>query len=65
MAVLAEAISVIVRRDAITARFSGGWRQFLAIFPIARCVPMKTSPEWDLCPRLILRHWSDALKMAV
>ena len=33
MAVLVEAISVIVRRDAITARFSGGWRQFLAIVP--------------------------------
>ena len=33
MAVLVEAISVIVRRDAIAARFSGGWRQFLAIVP--------------------------------
>ena len=33
MAVLVEAISVIVRRDAITARFSGGWHQFLAIVP--------------------------------
>ena len=33
MAVLVEAISVIVRRDAITARFSGGWRQVLAIVP--------------------------------
>lgn len=33
MAVLVEAISVIVRRDAINARFSGGWRQFLAIVP--------------------------------
>ena len=33
MAVLVEAISVIVRRDAISARFSGGWRQFLAIVP--------------------------------
>jgi len=33
MAVLVEAISIIVRRDAINARFSGGWRQFLAIVP--------------------------------
>lgn len=33
MAVLVEAISVIVRRDAIAERFSGGWRQFLAIVP--------------------------------
>lgn len=33
MAVLVEAISVIVRRDAIAARFSGGWRQFLATVP--------------------------------
>lgn len=33
MAVLVEAISVIVRRDAIDARFPGGWRQFLAIVP--------------------------------
>ena len=33
MAVLVEAISVIVRRDAIAARLSGGWRQFLAIVP--------------------------------
>lgn len=33
MAVLVEAISVIVRRDAINARFSGGWRQFLATVP--------------------------------
>ncbi len=33
MAVLVEAISVIVRRDAVNARFSGGWREFLAIVP--------------------------------
>jgi len=33
MAVLVEAISVIVRRDAIAARFAGGWRQFLTIVP--------------------------------
>lgn len=33
MAVLVEAISIIVRRDAIAARFSGGWHQFLAIVP--------------------------------
>ncbi len=33
MAVLVEAISVIVRRDAINARFSGGWHQFLSIVP--------------------------------
>ncbi len=33
MAVLVEAISVIVRRDAVNARFSGGWREFLVIVP--------------------------------
>ncbi len=33
MAVLVEAISVIVRRDAVNLRFSGGWREFLAIVP--------------------------------
>ena len=33
MAVLVEAISVIVRRDAVNARFSGGWRGFLACVP--------------------------------
>ena len=33
MAVLIEAISAVVRRDAIDARFSGGWHQFLAIVP--------------------------------
>ncbi len=33
MAVLVEAISVIVRRDAIATRFCGGWRQFLTIVP--------------------------------
>lgn len=31
MAVLVEGISVIVRRDAINAWFSGGWHQFLSI----------------------------------
>lgn len=36
MAVLVEAISVIVRRDAINARFSGGWSEFL------NCVPNST-----------------------
>lgn len=30
MAVLVEAISVIVRRDAIQARFAGGWNGFFA-----------------------------------
>ena len=33
MAVLVEAISVIVRRDAIDARFSGGWSEFLNAIP--------------------------------
>jgi len=33
MAVLVEAISVIVRREAIAERFSGGWQRFLAIVP--------------------------------
>jgi uncharacterized protein YdhG (YjbR/CyaY superfamily) len=33
MAVLVEAISVIVRRDAIDARFCGGWREFLEAIP--------------------------------
>lgn len=33
MAVLVEAISVIVRRNAITERFSGGWRRFIATVP--------------------------------
>ena len=33
MAVLVEAISVIVRRDAIDRRFSGGWREFLNAVP--------------------------------
>jgi uncharacterized protein YdhG (YjbR/CyaY superfamily) len=33
MAVLVEAISVIVRRDAIDARFSGGWRAFIEAIP--------------------------------
>ena len=28
MAVLVEAISVIVQRDAIEKRFHGGWREF-------------------------------------
>jgi len=35
MAVLVEAISVVVRRDAIDTRFSGGWRQFVSIVPNA------------------------------
>jgi hypothetical protein len=33
MAVLVEAISVIVRRDAITSRFPGGWSAFVDIVP--------------------------------
>lgn len=33
MAVLVEGISVIVRRDAIDARYSGGWRRFLSTVP--------------------------------
>ena len=33
MAVLVEAISVVVRRDAIGARYPGGWRGFLSIVP--------------------------------
>lgn len=33
MAVLVEAISVIVRRDAINSRFLGGWRRFLSLVP--------------------------------
>ena len=33
MAVLVEAISVVVRRDAIDSRLSGGWRNFLDIVP--------------------------------
>lgn len=33
MAVLVEAISVIVRRDAINKRFTGGWRGFLNVVP--------------------------------
>jgi hypothetical protein len=36
MAVLVEAISVVVRLDAIKSRFAGGWREFLA------CVPNST-----------------------
>lgn len=39
MAVLVEAISVIVRRDAVRARFAGGWREFLTCVPnITLCV---------------------------
>ena len=33
MAVLVEAISVIVRRDAIDSRFRGGWREFEKVVP--------------------------------
>ena len=33
MAVLVEAISVIVRRDSIEDRLSGGWREFVASVP--------------------------------
>ena len=33
MAVLVEAISVIVRRDAIDKRFQGGWREFENVVP--------------------------------
>ncbi|MGA2404742.1 MAG: hypothetical protein ABSG91_24080 [Syntrophobacteraceae bacterium] len=33
MAVLVEAISVIVRRDAINKRFSGGWHRFESTVP--------------------------------
>lgn len=33
MAVLVEAISVIVRRDAITRSFAGGWRAFYLAVP--------------------------------
>lgn len=33
MAVLVEAISVVVRRDAIDDRYSGGWREFLNCIP--------------------------------
>lgn len=36
MAVLVEAISVIVRREAVKTRFAGGWREFLT------CVPNST-----------------------
>ena len=35
MAVLVEAISVIVRRDAIDSRFPGGWRRFVDAIPNA------------------------------
>jgi hypothetical protein len=35
MAVLVEAISVIVRRDSIDRRFIGGWNAFLKIIPNA------------------------------
>ena len=35
MAVLVEAISVVVRRDAINARYPGGWDGFLGIVPNA------------------------------
>src|SRR5262245_36984742 len=33
MAVLVEGISVIVRRDSVEARYSGGWDQFVADVP--------------------------------
>jgi len=33
MAVLVEALSVIVRRDAIAVRFRGGWSSFFSIIP--------------------------------
>ena len=33
MAVLVEATSVVVRRDAINAKFSGGWQAFLGYVP--------------------------------
>ena len=33
MAVLVEGISVIVRRDSVVARYSGGWDQFVADAP--------------------------------
>jgi len=32
--VLVEAVSVIVRRDAIEARFNGGWSAFCRAVPI-------------------------------
>lgn len=35
MAVLVEAFSVIVRRDAIAQRFKGGWKAFLDVIPNA------------------------------
>jgi hypothetical protein len=35
MAILVEGISVIVRRDAIEARFAGRWHRFLGIIPNA------------------------------
>lgn len=35
MAVLVEAISVIVRRDAINQRFAGGWEAFVECVPNA------------------------------
>lgn len=35
MAVLVEALSVIVRRDAIDSRFQGGWRRFVDAVPNA------------------------------
>lgn len=33
MAVLVEAISVIVRRDAIRGKYPGGWQGFVAAVP--------------------------------
>lgn len=33
MAVLVEALSVIVRRDAVESRFNGGWSGFLSVIP--------------------------------
>jgi len=46
MAVLVEAISVVVRRDAIDRSFGGGWRAFVS------CVPNTTLSTDDQLARV-------------
>lgn len=54
MAVLIEAWSVLVRRDAIDARFNGGWSNFL------RLVPNRTLCMDTNLARVAFISWEDA-----
>ncbi len=79
MAVLVEALSVIVRRDAITKHVAGGWKKFVEIVPnntlcfddeLARVGFMSPASVDEFVTKLEslgLRHFSDgyAMEMAV